>query len=168
MAAEDPGEMNYPELTAPLRVLTRKKTRFTWSATHGLVVRGEQLLIPSELQATVVQLVHEGHLGHEKTLNTLRQSNWFPGMSEMVKKYMESCLACQAAELRSGQEPLKPTMLPKRPWQCLHADFKGPIGKKFYLHTFIDQYTKYLVVDLCTSTSWEAMEPMIENTLGLF
>ena len=81
---------------------------------------------------------------------------------------MESCLACQAAEPRSGQEPLKPTMLPERPWQCLHADFKGPIGKKFYLHTFIDQYTKYPVVDLCTSTSWEAMEPMIENTLGLF
>ena len=34
MAAESPGEMNYPELTAPLRALTRKKSRFTWSETH--------------------------------------------------------------------------------------------------------------------------------------
>ena len=34
MAAEKPGEMNYPELTAPLRALTRKKTRFSWSEMH--------------------------------------------------------------------------------------------------------------------------------------
>ena len=34
MAAEEPGEMNYPELTAPLRLLTRKKTKFTWTAQH--------------------------------------------------------------------------------------------------------------------------------------
>ena len=138
------------------------------AVVDGMLVRGEQLLIPAELQPMVVQLAHEGHFGHEKTLNTLRQSNWFPGMSEMVKKYVESCLACQASEPRTGQEPLKPTQLPERPWQFLHADFKGPIGKKYYLHTFIDQYTKYPVVDVCTSTSWEVMEPMIENTLGLF
>ena len=34
MAAESPGEMNYPELTAPLRALTRKKSRFSWSEIH--------------------------------------------------------------------------------------------------------------------------------------
>ena len=26
--------MNYPELTAPLRLLTRRKVRFTWTAKH--------------------------------------------------------------------------------------------------------------------------------------
>ena len=34
MAAEKEGEMNYPELTAPLRTLTRKKVRFTWTEKH--------------------------------------------------------------------------------------------------------------------------------------
>ena len=34
MAAKEPGEMNYPELTAPLRVLTRKKVKFTWTKQH--------------------------------------------------------------------------------------------------------------------------------------
>ena len=33
MAAEE-GEMTYPELTAPLRELTKKKVRFTWSELH--------------------------------------------------------------------------------------------------------------------------------------
>ena len=34
MAAEEEGEMNYPELTAPLRALTRKKVRFVWTRVH--------------------------------------------------------------------------------------------------------------------------------------
>ena len=133
----------------------------------GMVVRGDKLVIPEELQAIVVQLAHEGHLGFEKTLGLLRESNWFPGMSDMVRTYVETCRGCQVAEPSTGQEPLKPNLLPDRPWQYVHADFKGPIGKKYYFHTIIDQYSKYPMVDVCTSTSWEQMEPMLRNSLSL-
>ena len=44
---------------------------------HGMVVRGDQLVIPVELQPIVVQLAHEGHLGFKKTLELLRESNWY-------------------------------------------------------------------------------------------
>ena len=138
------------------------------SVVEGLVVRGQQLVIPGELQPLVVQIAHEGHLGSDKTLGLLRETCWFPGMGEMVRQYVESCLPCLAAVPGTQQEPLKPTLLPERPWQHLHADFKGPIGKKYYLHTIIDQYSKYPVVDVCTSTSWEAMEPMLDNALSMF
>ena len=60
------------------------------------------------------------------------------------------------------------TELPDRHWQYLHADYKGPIGQRYYLHMFIDQYTKYSVVKVCTSTDWEQMEPMIEKVLATF
>ena len=33
-AAEQGGEMNYPELTAPLRELTKRRVKFTWTARH--------------------------------------------------------------------------------------------------------------------------------------
>ena len=151
------------------KALTRYQQVFPeLTVVDGMVLRGEQLVIPGELQPIVVQLAHEGHLGYDKTISTLRESNWFPGMGDMVRKYVETCLACQADNPSTDQEPLKPTKLPDRPWQYIHADYKGPIGKKYYLHTFIDQYTKYPVVEVCTSTSWEQMEPMMENALGLF
>ena len=136
----------------------------------GLVVRGEQkqLLIPAELRPAVVQLAHEGHLlGEDKTLGLLRETCWFPGMAKMVKEYVQSCLPCMASLPGTSQEPMKATPVPERPWQHIHADFKGPIGGKYYLHTFIDQYTKYPVVDVCTSTSWEQMEPMLETALSM-
>ena len=59
---------------------------------EGMVVRGDQLVIPEELEPIVVQLAHEGHLGFEKTLGLLRESNWFPGMSSMVRTYVETCV----------------------------------------------------------------------------
>ena len=134
----------------------------------SMVVKGDQLVIPKEVQATMAQLAHEGHMGHEKTLNTLRQTVWFPGMSDMVRSYVKSFLPCQTASPRTGQEPLKPKMLPDRPWQLIHADFKGPVGGRYYPHTFIDQYTKYPVVDIMISTSWEDMEPVVERMLAMF
>ena len=51
-----------------------------------MLLRGEQLVGPEELQPIVVNLAHEGQLGYEKTMNILRQANWFPGMGPMVRK----------------------------------------------------------------------------------
>ena len=83
----------------------------------GMVVRGERLVIPEELQASVVQLAHEGHPGFERTLGLMRESTWFPGMSSMARSYVETCVPCQAARPGTDQEPLKPTSMPDRPWQ---------------------------------------------------
>ena len=153
-------------------VCRKSLTRYTQvfeelTVVDGMVVRGDRLVIPAELQAMVVQLAHETHQGFDKTLSLLRESNWFPGMSDMVRQYVETCFACQVSEPRTGQEPLKPNLLPERPWQHLHADFKGPIGKSYYLHTIIDQYSKFPVVEVCKSTNWESMEPMLETALDM-
>ena len=94
----------------------------------GLVVRGEQLIIPLELQGEVIQLAHEGHQGQDKTLQWMRQSVWFPNMGAKVREFVECCLPCQAAQAKTETEPLKPTEFPEGPWQELHADYKGPIG----------------------------------------
>ena len=132
----------------------------------GLVVRGEQLIIPQNLKLEVVQLAHEGHQGQDKTLQWMRQSVWFPSMGSMVREFVESCLPCQAAQARTETEPLKPTEFPAGPWQELHADYKGPIGKDYYLHVLIDQYSKFPVVQVVKSTSWEQLKPGLEEALA--
>ena len=133
----------------------------------GIIMRGEQIVIPRELQATVVHLAHEGHLGQDKTLGLLRETCWFPGMGDLVHKFVSTCRPCLAAVPRTRKEPLKPTMLPDGPWQRVHADYKGPIGQKYYLHTFIDQFSKYPVVEVCKNTSWAKMEPQLDRVTGL-
>lgn len=63
----------------------------------GIVMRGNQIVIPKSLQADIIGLAHEAHLGQSKTKTFLRQSCWFPNMSKLVDQYIESCLACQSA-----------------------------------------------------------------------
>ena len=67
---------------------------------------------------------------------------------------------------RTDTEPLKPTEFPEGPWQELHADYKGPIGKDWYLHVLIDQYSKFLVVNVVKSTSWEQLKPGLEDAFA--
>ena len=137
------------------------------SEVGGIVMRGDQIVIPRELQATVVHPAHEGHLGQDKTLGLLRETCWFPGMGDQVHKLVSTCRPCLAAVPGTQKEPLKPTMLPDGAWQQVHADYKGPIGRKYYLLTFIDQYSKYPVVEVCENTSWDKMEPQLDRVTGL-
>ena len=115
------------------------------------------------LQANVIALSHEGHQGSDKTLKLLRQTCWFPNMRKAVTEYVESCVACNASTSQFHPVPLAPNLLPDRPWQKVHADFKGPIGEKFYLHVVIDQYSKYPEVDLLTSTAFKKLKPVLNR-----
>ena len=133
---------------------------------NELVIRGEQIVIPTSLQADVVGLAHEGHQCIDKTLQLLRQTCWFPKMGKHVKEYVQSCHACNAASTYTTPVPLQPNLLPARPWQKLHADFKGPIGSQYYLHIIIDQFSKYPEVDIVTSTSFKKLRPVLDRVLA--
>ena len=67
------------------------------SCIKGIIMRGSQAVIPTPLQAEVIGLGHEGHMGAGKTLNLLRQSCWFPNMGQLVREYVRTCLPGAAA-----------------------------------------------------------------------
>ena len=54
--------------------------------------------------------------------------------------------------------PLEPNLLPDKPWQRLHTDFKGPNEGKYDLDVIIDQYSKYPEVDLVTPMSFTKLK----------
>jgi hypothetical protein len=87
-------------------------------------------------------------------------------MRKDVLDYVESCIACLAAIPRNTPVPLEPNFLPERAWQNLHADFKGPIGGRYYFHVLIDQFSKYPEVDILTSTSFGKLKPKLDHILS--
>ena len=129
----------------------------------NVVLKGNQIVIPTSLRADVIGLAHEGHQYSDKTLSLLRQSCWFPKMRRDVLDYVGSCVGCLSAISRNTVVPLEPNFLPERAWQNLHADFKGPIGGQYYFHVLIDQYSKYPEVDLVTSTSFKKLKPKLDR-----
>ena len=130
---------------------------------EGLIMKGGQIVIPERLRADLVGLSHEGHQAPEKNLQFLRQTCWFPKMNSHITGYYDSCLGCAAASALNTKVPLEPNLLPDRPWQHLHADFKGPIGQSYYLHVVINQFSKYPEVDIVTSTSFSKLRPVLDR-----
>ena len=53
--------------------------------------------------------------------------------------------------------------LPDRSWEKVHADFKRPIGGKYYLHAVIDQHSE---VDLVSSTSLKKLRPILDRIVS--
>ena len=62
----------------------------------NIILRWTRIVIPNSPQQKAIDLAHESHQGLSKTKALLREKVWFPAIDEMVKKTIDSCIACQA------------------------------------------------------------------------
>ena len=88
------------------------------------------MVIPPPLIKKVVRIGHDGHQGIMKTKQLLRSLVWFPKMDKIIEKHIAKCTSCQASVNTPVQEPLKSTILPDYPWQCIDIDFIGPYHRE--------------------------------------
>ena len=137
------------------------------TAWDGVLLKGEQLVIPPSLQADVIALAHEGHGGGEGlTIRLLRERVWFPRLARLTKEYVASCHPCTASVPGNAPAPITTRPMPEGPWLEVAVDFKGPIGgpRGFYLHTVIDTYSRYPEVAVVSSTSFDKLKPKLDET----
>lgn len=122
---------------------------------NGIVYRkrDKDLLfyVPQAMKSHVLNKYHDqmGHLGTEKTLETILKSHWFPCMKQKVKNYISNCLKCIAFSPSTGKKEGYLHSIPKGqiPFETYHIDHYGPIDKdrlvKRYLLVVIDAFTKF-------------------------
>ncbi|KAL9958658.1 hypothetical protein ACROYT_G035707 [Oculina patagonica] len=85
---------------------------------QGMIIRMEVIVLPKELQQKVIKSGHKlGHLGH--------------------------CFDCQVTTKDRRQEPIKPSVIPKEPWEEISLDFGSPYPDGHYNLVAIDQRTRY-------------------------
>ena len=97
----------------------------------------------------------------------MRMTVWWPGMMTDVKNFLESCVPC-AASIRFNSPPLMiERETPKVPWQHCAADYKGPIGGKYYFRVLIDLYSYWPEVKITKSTSFDKLKPALEESFGI-
>ena len=130
---------------------------------HGVVVRGQRIVVPQGATQDCVELAHRGHQGPAATLAALRDKVWFPNMKAAVDGHVETCLPCQAAEPGTKSPPMTVTDLPDSAWNTVHSDYKGRIGGQYYLHVCIDGYSRFAEVDITKSTGGEELMPKLDK-----
>lgn len=113
-----------------------------------LILRGDRIVIPSQLREKVVQLAHSGHQGCTAMKSQLRAKVWFPLMDKLVETTVRSCKPCKMTAIPDSTNPLQ-RRLPTVPWQDIAIDFKEGLADG-----------QSLLVVVCYTTRFIQVEPM--------
>jgi hypothetical protein len=133
---------------------------------NGIILKGQQVLIPETVRADILQQLHASHLGIDKTRRLARQSVFWPGINKDIERMCQSCTLCQELQPQQAKQPLTMHERPKTPWTKLGSDL-FEINKVTYL-ILSDYFSRYPVVHKLSSTSATAIINATKQALSMF
>nr|XP_029716993.1 uncharacterized protein K02A2.6-like [Aedes albopictus] len=143
--------MSYPAKRWP-KTLNRYKLIVNDLSSDGeLVLKNRKIIIPRSLQARVLQLAHEPHLGIEAMKKRLREKVWWVRVDTMVEEYVKSCNGCLLVSEPITQ-PMTRMPLPSGPWKKLAIDFTD-VTNGVHLLVVVDYFSRYPEVETMTTTT---------------
>ncbi len=92
------------------------------SVQDGIVMKGQRVLIPECMQEDILEQLHYGHMGAEKTKLRARDCVYWPGINNDIEKTVGRCTTCQTNQPSNQKEELMPHEIPSRPWQSCGTD----------------------------------------------
>ena len=153
--------------------------RFFQSPTINFGDVFRQVIVPTELRTTVMQLAHDcimsGHLAARKTTERILHDFYWPGIWKDVGHFCRSCDQCQrsAPKGQTGKVPLSTVPLIDKPFSRIAVDIVGPIlpasnrGNRYIL-TVVDYCTRYpeavALKSIDTETVAEALVDIFSRT----
>ena len=125
---------------------------YSWANYPG---RSDCLVVPTALRPRVLYYSHDskgsgGHLGQKKTLDRLKQSFYWYGMSRDSDVYVKRCKTCKVNK-KGNRTPRSAlgTYQAGYPMERVHLDILGPINPRSksgsaYILVMVDQFTKWV------------------------
>ena len=154
-------------LSSLYKTLQTNSSSLSLGNNDTILLKGNQIVLPSSLQSRAVQIAHAGHQGITKTVALLREKVWFQGMHKAVEDAIRHCLRCQISTPTTSREPLQMSPLPDAPWTELSADF-GQIAPNAYILVIQDEYSRYVVVETLSSLTAKSVIPRFDKVFSEF
>ena len=128
----------YPECIRPFFPYRDELTVY-----NGLMLKGNCVVIPSELSNQLLHVIHESHLGICKTLDHTRTRIFWPGITNDVKTLLLQCRACVQHQDKQPNESIvsDPEL---KPWTSLSIDNFEYKGRHYLI--ILCRCTKFVVV----------------------
>ena len=64
------------------------------SELNGVVLRGERIAIPPSMRKEMLEKIHQGHKGIEKSKRRARDTLYWPGMNSQITNTVSRCTIC--------------------------------------------------------------------------
>ena len=92
------------------------------STDDGIVFRGQRLVVPKTMRSKLKDDLHAGHSGVESTLRRAREYLFWPGMSQEIREFVQTCETCQEHAVSHAAQPMMAHDVPSRPWAKIGID----------------------------------------------
>ncbi|XP_057294539.1 uncharacterized protein K02A2.6-like [Hydractinia symbiolongicarpus] len=100
---------------------------------NGLLLLGERIVVPKELQRSILMKLHQGHLGTEKCKRRARQTVFWPKMNRDIEDFIKKCSTCQEMPPSKTNAPLLPYSSPDIAWQNVGTDLFQYAGRSYLI-----------------------------------
>jgi len=106
-----------------------------------------RLYVPQQLKQPLLKQYHDGngHMGTDKTYDTMGVKYYWPGMYQDIYGYIQGCTACQARNLKAKKPPITETDSPPYPFAKVSMDISGPYPRSLsgnkYILSIVDHYS---------------------------
>ena len=111
---------------------------------EGLLLKDQQIIVPSAPRSDMTSILHQGHLGIKDCKRRVRQALFWPLINKELEDMVSKCPTCLTYRNRQPSEaPIKPK-IPEHPWTKCAADFFRLQGHYYLL--IVDYYSKFIAV----------------------
>ena len=115
-----------------------------------LVVKGHRMVIPFEQREEILQQLHIGHFGIEKTKQRASDAVYWPHLNTDIEMLIRRCSICQEHQWAPQNEPMMNRPIPTRPFRMVAVDlFECDVNN---YHSLQDYYSRYIELESLYST----------------
>lgn len=126
--------------------------RLEFTTLGPFLLRGNKIVIPSDLRLHTLRLAHEGHPGESVMKRRFWSKVWWPQIDRDAEKFVKSCRECLLVSQPNRPSPMERQKLPSGPWQFVAIDYMSA-GQSEYLLVIIDYYSRYAEAFFTKSTT---------------
>ena len=139
------------------------------SVEDGILLKGTRVIIPESMQSFILDRLHYGHLGIEKTRLRAKDSVYWININRDIETMVKSCHICEEHQPAQQHETLLPHEVPSRPWEVVGTDMFFFNDADWLIIT--DYYSKFPIVRKmprpCLSSSVVSVTKQIFSETGV-
>ncbi|XP_014663413.1 PREDICTED: uncharacterized protein K02A2.6-like [Priapulus caudatus] len=144
-----------------------RKLEESLSICNGCLLHGSRVVIPANLRAQVLELLHLGHFGMQRMKQLARTAVYWPNIDDDIENTCRKCMACAEHQNKPSKPAVHPWMLPEKPWSRLHLDHAiNFLGSNWLV--LIDSYSKYPCIHPTQAITAKATIDLLEQDFAHF
>ncbi|XP_047987077.1 uncharacterized protein K02A2.6-like isoform X1 [Leguminivora glycinivorella] len=109
-----------------------------------ILFKNQSVIIPKSMRSEILNILHEGHMGIEKTKNLARGLVFWPNIYHDIEMKVRQCETCMMFSPNKTKETLLSHEQPSLPWQKVATDLFDYNNKKYLL--VVDFYSNYIEI----------------------